>query len=86
MKEANMDDKAVLTGEGHGTADLNRQDWIYDARRAAIAPTIGRTSVRWRLAVTLLSLVVLAGIVAWIYQLKHGLGAAGYNDQAFWAV
>ena len=34
----------------------------------------------------MLSLVVLAGIVAWIYQLKYGLGAAGYNDQAFWAV
>ena len=86
MKIEDTDDRALLLDNGIGNGDHKEQDWISDARRAAIAPTTGHTSVRWRLSVSLLSLVVLAGVVAWIYQLKHGLGAAGYNDQAFWAV
>lgn len=86
MKKKNTDDKALLLDKGFGDGEHAKQDWISEARRAAISPTIGRTSFGWRLAVTLLTLVVLAGIAAWIYQLKHGLSAAGYNDQAFWAV
>jgi molybdopterin-containing oxidoreductase family membrane subunit len=29
--------------------------------------------------------LVGAALFAWIWQLTHGLGVAGYNDQAFWA-
>lgn len=47
---------------------------------------IGKTSTAWKAIATVCGLFVLAGIGAWFYQLKHGLGASGYNDQAFWAV
>ncbi|EQD62941.1 Polysulfide reductase, NrfD, partial [mine drainage metagenome] len=40
----------------------------------------------WWTAVITLGVVVVAGIVAWIMQLRDGLGAAGYNNQAFWAI
>ena len=83
MKETDMNESALLNENGHGEAE---KAWAADVRRAAIKPTIGRVSVAWKLSVTVLGLVVLAGIGAWIYQLKHGLGSAGYNDQAFWAV
>jgi Ni/Fe-hydrogenase subunit HybB-like protein len=33
-----------------------------------------------------LALVVAVGVVAWVIQLRDGLGVAGYNDHAFWAV
>lgn len=39
----------------------------------------------WLLAAALAA-VVAAGLAAWVVQLHRGLGAAGYNDQAFWAI
>lgn len=61
-------------------------DWEDEVRRAALVPVTMRLGLIWKVSVVLLSLVVLSGIAAWIYQLKYGLGSAGYNDQAFWAV
>jgi molybdopterin-containing oxidoreductase family membrane subunit len=49
-------------------------------------PMLEKPSTLWKAGIAVLTLVVLAGVAAWIYQLKHGLGSAGYNDQAFWAV
>lgn len=69
-----------------GRTGQTKDEWSEAALRSAIRPTLGRTTLRWRLGVIALGLVVLAGVFAWFYQLKHGLGAAGYNDQAFWAV
>ena len=40
---------------------------------------------RW-VTVVALALVVGAGIAAWVVQLKGGMGVAGYNDHAFWAI
>ena len=84
MKETNINETALLTGTDQRNSAKER--WSVEVRSAAVRPMSGRTSMRWRLAVGVLSLIVLAGIGAWIYQLKHGLGSAGYNDQAFWAV
>ena len=40
----------------------------------------------WWPAVGALTAIVVLGVVAWMVQLSLGLGAAGYNNQAFWAV
>ena len=55
------------------------------AREASLRP-FGKPSLLWRLTIFALSLVVLTGIYAWVVQLKDGMGAAGYNDHAFWAL
>jgi Ni/Fe-hydrogenase subunit HybB-like protein len=43
-------------------------------------------SRRFRLALVLLAALVAAGLFAWIYQLRMGVGAAGYSDSSFWAI
>ena len=40
----------------------------------------------WYVLAGALSTVVLVGLFAWVHQLRYGMGAAGYNDHAFWAV
>jgi molybdopterin-containing oxidoreductase family membrane subunit len=60
--------------------------WAVDVREAATRGITQKASRKWWLAIALLSLMVLAGVYAWYYQLKHGMASAGYNDQAFWAV
>jgi len=55
------------------------------AREASLRP-FGRPSWLWWLTIGSLGAVVLAGIVAWVVQLKGGMGVAGYNDHAFWAI
>ena len=56
-----------------------------NARELSLRP-FGKPSRLWWLTIVLLSLVVLAGIAAWVVQLQSGMGAAGYSDQAFWAI
>jgi molybdopterin-containing oxidoreductase family membrane subunit len=41
---------------------------------------------RFWLVILALAALVAAALFAWGWQLTHGLGGAGYNDQAFWAV
>jgi Ni/Fe-hydrogenase subunit HybB-like protein len=55
------------------------------AREVSLRP-FGKSSIRWKLTVFLLSLVVLGGVYAWYIQLRDGMGGAGYNDHAFWAI
>ncbi|MEO6142700.1 MAG: NrfD/PsrC family molybdoenzyme membrane anchor subunit [Dermatophilaceae bacterium] len=55
------------------------------AREASLRP-FGRPSRLWWLSVLAMSLVVLTGIAAWVVQLREGMGSAGYNDHAFWAI
>src|ERR1035437_8146479 len=55
------------------------------ARAASLRP-FGKPGRLWWLTVFALSLVVLAGVAAWVVQLRGGMGVAGYSDQAFWAV
>jgi Ni/Fe-hydrogenase subunit HybB-like protein len=40
----------------------------------------------WYALVGALSVIVLFGIYAWIHQLRYGMGSAGFNDHAFWAI
>ena len=68
-------DARVFTSEARNT----------DAREASLRP-FGKPSRGWWLAVSALSTVVLAGLVAWVVQLRYGMGVAGYNDHAFWAI
>lgn len=56
-----------------------------DARQASLRPFARPGRGYWLLAAGL-ALVVAAGVAAWIQQLRHGLGAAGYNDLAFWTI
>jgi Ni/Fe-hydrogenase subunit HybB-like protein len=55
------------------------------ARAASLRP-FGKPSGAWWLVVGGLSAVVLVGITAWVLQLRNGMGVAGYNDHAFWAI
>ena len=56
-----------------------------NAREASLRP-FGKPSRTWWLVILALSLIVAAGIGAWVVQLRDGMGAAGYNDHAFWAI
>ena len=55
------------------------------ARAASLRP-FGKPSRLWWATIAGLSLLVLAGIGAWVVQLIGGMGVAGYSDQAFWAI
>lgn len=56
-----------------------------EVREAVLRPFVKAGRGFWFLAAALAA-VVAAGLAAWVVQLHSGLGAAGYNDQAFWAV
>jgi len=56
-----------------------------DIREAAMRPVFDKGRW-WKFIVGGLSAVVLLGIIAWAVQLADGLGVAGYNNRAFWAV
>ncbi|NMM24352.1 MAG: polysulfide reductase NrfD, partial [Phycicoccus sp.] len=70
----------ALTAETIGT------DMATDNARAASLRPFGKPSLLWWVTVVALALVVGAGIAAWVVQLKDGMGVAGYNDHAFWAI
>ncbi len=54
-------------------------------RRAAIRPILKPGRAFWPV-VALLTAIVAWGIMAWTVQVRQGLGSAGYNDHAFWAI
>ncbi|NNN09427.1 MAG: polysulfide reductase NrfD [Acidimicrobiaceae bacterium] len=56
-----------------------------ELRRVALRPVL-ETPRWWWPSVATLSVVVVLGVVAWVYQVVNGLGTAGYNDGAFWAI
>jgi molybdopterin-containing oxidoreductase family membrane subunit len=51
----------------------------------AMRPVV-QTPRWWWPSVGVLSAIVVVGLVAWAVQLADGVGAAGYNNQAFWAI
>ncbi len=56
-----------------------------DVREAALR-SLGRPGRGYWILIAALSAVVVLGLVAWIIQLRRGLGSAGYNDEAFWGI
>ena len=64
---------------------MTRNTMTTSAREASLRP-FGRPSRAWWLTIFGLSLVVTTGVVAWVVQLRDGMGVAGYSDQAFWAI
>ena len=56
------------------------------AARDAALRALRRPGGGWWALVTVLGATVGFGLYAWVVQLRHGMGAAGYNDHAFWAV
>ncbi len=56
-----------------------------DAREASLRP-FGRPGLGYWLLMAGLGALVALGVVAWVVQLRRGLGVAGYNDHAFWAI
>jgi Ni/Fe-hydrogenase subunit HybB-like protein len=67
------------------SAVLAPNEPVPEAREAALR-SFGRPSRLWWLTIVALVLVVAVGIAAWVVQLRSGMGAAGYNDHAFWAI
>lgn len=45
-----------------------------------------KASFKFWFAIAVLSAIMLLGIVAWILQLREGMGVAGYTDRSFWAI
>ena len=45
---------------------------------------IGRGDRNFWISVAVLSAAVLAGLYAWIYQLRNGLGVTGLNQKVSW--
>ncbi|MCX6432267.1 MAG: polysulfide reductase NrfD [Actinobacteria bacterium] len=56
-----------------------------DVIEAAMRP-FGKPSRKFLIAALFLAIVVAAGLGAWIYQLRMGMGVAGYTDSSFWAI
>jgi molybdopterin-containing oxidoreductase family membrane subunit len=54
-------------------------------RDAAMRPVL-ETPRWWWPSVAVLTAIVALGVIAWIVQVADGLGTAGYNDGAFWAI
>ena len=56
-----------------------------DVREASLRP-FGKPGLGWWLTVGALSAMVGVGILAWVVQLRGGMGVSGFNDRAFWAI
>lgn len=48
--------------------------------------SLRKPSLRFWIAIAVLSIIVIVGIAAWIIQLQKGMGVAGYTDRSFWAI
>ncbi len=48
--------------------------------------SLRKSSAKFWIAIGALSALVLLGIVAWAFQIKVGMGVAGFTDRSFWAV
>ena len=83
-----MSEPRGTTGAGEHTGIEGRVDGppaLEEVRVAAMRPVLESPRWWWP-AVAVLGAIVVAGIVAWVVQVGDGLGAAGYNNTAFWAV
>jgi Ni/Fe-hydrogenase subunit HybB-like protein len=74
-----------MTTLTRSTTDLESGELVPEARKASLR-SFGKPSRLWWLTIVVLVLVVASGIAAWVIQLMGGMGVAGYNDHAFWAI
>ena len=58
---------------------------VAEIEETALRPLAPSGRRFWAIAVGL-ALLVVGGIVAYVFQLSEGLGAAGYSDQSFWGI
>ena len=56
-----------------------------DPIEAAMRP-FKKANLKFWIAIAVLSAIVVLGIVAWIIQLREGMGIAGYTNRSFWAI
>jgi molybdopterin-containing oxidoreductase family membrane subunit len=82
------DDRSNDNSYNDNSYNENNSDgpWLSEVKNAAMRSVREKPGKLWWVTIIVLAAVIVAGLFAWIYQLKHGLGSAGYNDQAFWAV
>lgn len=55
------------------------------AQEAAMRP-FKKASAKFWIAIGLLSAIVALGIIAWIVQLREGMGVSGFSNRSFWAI
>ncbi|MDA8399786.1 MAG: polysulfide reductase NrfD [Actinomycetota bacterium] len=72
-------------GELTNTEELSDVPELPDVRAASMRPVLKPGRWYWPVVGALVA-VVAVGVVAWVTQLHEGLGAAGYNNHAFWAI
>jgi Ni/Fe-hydrogenase subunit HybB-like protein len=65
--------------------DLEIVSRLPQDERVLLMPLVRTTKVFWRWA-ALMAAIALWGVFAYIYQLRHGLGATGLNTPAFWGI
>lgn len=61
-------------------------DATHNTARYAVLRTFRAPSRAFRIATVVLAALVLLAVVAWIVQLRDGMGVAGYTDRSFWAI
>ena len=65
--------------------DLEIVSRLEQDERVLLMPLVRTTKVFWRWA-ALMAAVALWGLVAYIYQLRNGLGATGLNTPEYWGI
>lgn len=53
---------------------------------AASMRAFKKASLKFWISIGLLSAVVALGFIAWIVQLREGMGVAGFSNRSFWAI
>ena len=75
----------VSTVDGHEPPSSKPGSAPPDAREAALRP-FRRPGRGYWLLLAALTAVVALGAVAWVVQIRRGLGVSGFNDHSFWSI
>ncbi|HUF89982.1 MAG TPA: NrfD/PsrC family molybdoenzyme membrane anchor subunit [Gemmatimonadota bacterium] len=72
--------------EGTKLTSGRAQAQVFRRVNRDILATLSRPGIGWMAMMGLVLTVLAIGVVAWIYQIKTGLGVAGYEPPVMWAV